>query len=586
MRRPRNAASAAALATPVGGAAGGVGVGVNVGSVLAVVLSVSVWLRATRNAAMQSTHPDEVYQGIEQAHVLAHGYGMVPFEYTRDAALRSHALPLVYAAVMRVCDTLGLDYHQYSLPATRLLHHILTGVLVPLAGYAVARAHGGSRAAACGAAGVLAVNDYIVGVGSQTLSSGLTGAAIMLVASALSRASRGGRPSTTVPRLATELSAGLVVGCMAYVRPDSAILAAALLLVSPTSWVCSAVAAMARARQLLAIGAGAAVAAAGGAALDSFMYGRATFSPFNWFRYNILDAKSQVHGVSAQTFYVEHLLPLRNPLVWVVLGAAVAECARLCLWHPTCPRRDDPRTGTAAPGSADGEGATPAPAQDENNDQTQRDKSTTLGAFTSLKSVSAPANGGERATTALRGPTGHSDGAPPLLLLAQALAVGAVFSLVPHKEVRFVHDAYALLVVFAVVVLVRLCDEVLLPRVEWVAQEPRRTWALMATAAVSVRHTYCARGTRCHVAPLSTDSRLICCGCVCHALVRPSLVCLRLSDGSRAPGWISETCTCRSPATLHPTMCCATSEASRTVRASLSWRRGTAPVVGRRCTRK
>lgn len=51
------------------------------------------------------SHPDEVFQAIEQGHRLAYGYGLVPWEF--DYAARSWLLAYMAAGAMRVSDIVG-----------------------------------------------------------------------------------------------------------------------------------------------------------------------------------------------------------------------------------------------------------------------------------------------------------------------------------------------------------------------------------------------------------------------------------------------------------------------------------------------
>src|SRR4051794_37294165 len=51
-------------------------------------------------------HPDEVYQALEPAWFKAHGYGILAWEW-RDG-LRNWSVPLLFAALLKLCDAAGL----------------------------------------------------------------------------------------------------------------------------------------------------------------------------------------------------------------------------------------------------------------------------------------------------------------------------------------------------------------------------------------------------------------------------------------------------------------------------------------------
>ena len=59
-------------------------------------------------------HPDEVLQYLEQGHRLAFGYGFVPWEYS--FGVRSWAIPIVIAGLLRFADVLGLSEPWLYIP--------------------------------------------------------------------------------------------------------------------------------------------------------------------------------------------------------------------------------------------------------------------------------------------------------------------------------------------------------------------------------------------------------------------------------------------------------------------------------------
>jgi len=81
---------------------------------IATVLISSLVLRvgvATRSPSMYFS--DEIYQTQEQAHRLAYGYGVIPWEFRVGA--RSYVFPAFLAGVMRATDWMGKGSQGYLL---------------------------------------------------------------------------------------------------------------------------------------------------------------------------------------------------------------------------------------------------------------------------------------------------------------------------------------------------------------------------------------------------------------------------------------------------------------------------------------
>jgi hypothetical protein len=79
-------------------------------------------------AAQNTHHPDEVFQYLEQAHRLVFGYGVIPWEFRFGT--RSWLLPLAIAALLRVCQLLGLDHPTVYVPLIKGLFCLLSLSLI------------------------------------------------------------------------------------------------------------------------------------------------------------------------------------------------------------------------------------------------------------------------------------------------------------------------------------------------------------------------------------------------------------------------------------------------------------------------
>ena len=78
------------------------------GAVLLLALGIRVWVAVTQ---VYEVHQDEVFQYLEQAHRLAFGSGVVPWEY--HDGIRSWLLPGVLGGIMWICAWLSPDPSFY-----------------------------------------------------------------------------------------------------------------------------------------------------------------------------------------------------------------------------------------------------------------------------------------------------------------------------------------------------------------------------------------------------------------------------------------------------------------------------------------
>lgn len=106
---------------------------------------VAFLIRAVASLAFDFIHhPDEIFQYLEQAHRLAFGYGIVPWEYRHG--IRSWALPSFLSTLLQTFRALGLDSPRIYVPAIRIFFSALSVSLV-YSSFVIVRKFASDRAA-------------------------------------------------------------------------------------------------------------------------------------------------------------------------------------------------------------------------------------------------------------------------------------------------------------------------------------------------------------------------------------------------------------------------------------------------------
>jgi len=113
--------------------------------------------------------PDEIHQSLEQAHRLAFGYGLVPWEYIDGA--RTWALPGLLAGLMKMAALIHLPEPWGYLYLVRLVF-CAAGVAAAFGSYRLARALGAGELAAAAGAAFFALAAPAIYFGPRAMSEG------------------------------------------------------------------------------------------------------------------------------------------------------------------------------------------------------------------------------------------------------------------------------------------------------------------------------------------------------------------------------------------------------------------------------
>jgi hypothetical protein len=256
--------------------------------------------------------PDEIYQSLEPAHRLVFGYGLIAWEFVQGA--RSWALPGIIAAVLKLCDRLGLSEPGQYVHAARLFFSAV-GVATAYASYRLARSYGAS-----------------------TLAAACSGALFSLVAPAIYFAPRA--MSETASALPVALGLALVLAKESSRRAGAlgiSFLGLAVMLRLQNAVVCLALIAILASRRdwrrlSFALGMLAIWALLYGL-LDKLTWGGWFHSAITYLRANVVEHKSELWGTSPTAYYVEVLWrSMAAPAVCIALLSLLAMRRALGLW--------------------------------------------------------------------------------------------------------------------------------------------------------------------------------------------------------------------------------------------------------------
>jgi GPI mannosyltransferase 3 len=241
--------------------------------------------------------PDEIYQTLEQAHRLAFGYGMVPWEFREGA--RSWVFPGMLGGVLKLASLIGLHTGPDLVRSAKLVM-VLSGLWAVYASMRLAERIGGAHAALfAGIFSALFPASIVYGARCMTEM-----ASAPLVVTAAWLALDGGWKK--------ELAAGALAALAIYLRYQNGLLAVGflLMLVLARRW-----------KDALAYGASATVVGLLGGLLDKLTWGHWFHSFGVYVKFNLIEGRASGWGVADYDYYAKTLWTSTGwPLVLLGLG--------------------------------------------------------------------------------------------------------------------------------------------------------------------------------------------------------------------------------------------------------------------------
>lgn len=246
-------------------------------------------------------HPDEVYQALEPAWFKVHGYGILAWEW-RDG-IRNWSVPLVFAALLKLCDAIGLD-NPRAYRAVLELPQLALHAWALGAAYRFTLRRAGDHAALF-ATSLIALAGLTVAFAGRTLGESFSASFLVVAFEALDREADARRDGAL---------GGLGLGLAVVTRYGSLVFALAGL---------GYLAARRRWQALLGAAAAGAAVAAGLAALDWATWGRPLHSLLAYVDFNVLSGRgAATFGASPPGFYAWGLFALTPLWVWPGLWLA------------------------------------------------------------------------------------------------------------------------------------------------------------------------------------------------------------------------------------------------------------------------
>lgn len=247
---------------------------------------------------------DEIFQTVEQAHRLAFGYGLVPWEFQQGA--RFWLWPALLALPMKLLAAVGVHRGLGLAIGCKLLVAIGTG-----ATFAMGMSWAHRRAGRAGAVllGLMAVSfPPTLLYGHRALSEVASAPLLMglLVLLAPAGLDAPGVSSVSRKRL---LVAGVLAGVLALVRYQNAVLLPAIVLLVALRY---------RVWAALWLTAAALTVLLAGGLADWWIWGQPFQSLVTYLRFNLLANGANQWGVAPATFFLHALFTAGGPLVLVL----------------------------------------------------------------------------------------------------------------------------------------------------------------------------------------------------------------------------------------------------------------------------
>lgn len=279
---------------------------------------VRLWMALTTFGVV---FPDE-FMYIEVAHDMKYGFGIIPWELRvpnpgEDGAAKSYFYVLVYFFIMEFTDFMGWNYFTVTLPLIRLFDMTISALIIPTL-YLMAKELTDSRPAAIIATFFATFYYFLVKLSLHSFTDNLSTPFIYFFVFIVIYLQKKDLKSRSSNHYILAFIGGLSFGIGFIIRSFSIGTPLPILLLRFRWKDVKIYGSAALGLLLLVFFQG---------VLDLVYYGQFLISPYNLFKYNVIDDKGRIHGSAPWGWYFQQLFA-GEPLLFAftILFAAV-----LCL---------------------------------------------------------------------------------------------------------------------------------------------------------------------------------------------------------------------------------------------------------------
>ncbi|MHA1219694.1 MAG: hypothetical protein ACTSO5_13605 [Candidatus Heimdallarchaeaceae archaeon] len=260
-------------------------------------------------------HPDEIFQSLEIAHDIVYGYGTIPPEFQESnpvipsyAKSRSFLFPIIFTVPMYLGKLFGWNYWRFTIPLIRILLGINGSLLAPSTYVLVKRYTKGKKAFASASAFIIAFSPLLMFSSFRSVSNIFFVPWFFFIINSFWKTlenlqKENGDESQRKLKMSRSFRSYLKI----------IVLIATLVFKFPYKKI------KVIACNFLGLG----LAALFGGLVDFITYGDFLISPIQWFRYNVLEGLSSIHGVEPVTFYLDSLFSYIPLIIFLVFCALV-----------------------------------------------------------------------------------------------------------------------------------------------------------------------------------------------------------------------------------------------------------------------
>ncbi len=274
-------------------------------------------------------HPDELYQSLEIAHDMIFGYGIIPPEFrtTTDppsyGMSRSPIFPYLFAFFFWIGKTFNLDYWGFSFLAIRVFLALNATVLIPTSYYFLKQLVPSSdRTTPLFGSFVIAFWWEFTYYGIRSLTNTFfTPWIFLFLGYFLKEFRRISQDQEFDP--SRIFLASFFLGLFSYIRVDQLVVIGPVLLPGMILVLISDLPWKSKGRFYLEGFTGLVFSILFAGFVDKIYYGVFLVSPLHWFRFNIVEKRSEIFGVSPFFAYFSHFFVQRKIPLTLMLFAII-----------------------------------------------------------------------------------------------------------------------------------------------------------------------------------------------------------------------------------------------------------------------